>query len=309
MTLPTTRVGWALYLAGRGWPVLPLTPGDKTPFLSDWESRASTDPDLIGPYFTKYYDHNIGIATGPAGLIVIDLDQPKPSQATPKDGSIRRGAECGAQILAGLADRAGAVVPDTWTVRTPSGGTHLYFLARTGVRLRNSHHKLGWLIDTRAWGGQVVAPNSTTPTGTYELISDHDPVALPEWLYQPLAERPATATTAPNRIDAHNIIRWVEAAVAGEEGRLATAPEGSHNQAQQIAGRALGELVGAGVLDYHDALRRMEQAAQSHITGTCRCTGHGVRRVLESSLRYGMQRRRRLPAQRHDRRDHGRDAA
>jgi hypothetical protein len=120
-------------------------------------------------------------------------------------------------------------------------------------------------------------------------------------LYQLLAERPPTASTAPNRIDAHNITRWVEAAVTGEEKRLATAPEGGHNQAQQIAGRALGELVGAGHLDYYDALRRMERAAESHISGPCRCTARDVRRVLESSLRYGMQR----PRTRHD----GRDAA
>jgi hypothetical protein len=292
MDHPTSRLDWALYLAGRGWPVLPLTPGNKYPYMPDWEARATTDPDVITRFWTTHYDHNIGIACGPAGLVVVDLDMPKPAQTPPGNGSIRRGVQCGAQVLAALAEQAGEIVPDTWTVRTPSGGTHLYFQSPSGVRLRNTHHKLGWLIDTRAWGGQVVAPGSTTPTGAYELISDHDPVELPGWLYQLLTERPATASTAANRIDAHNITRWVEAAVTGEEKRLATAPEAQHNVAQQIAGRALGELVGGGHLDYHDALRRMEQAAQPHITGPCRCTAREVRRVLEACLRYGMDRPR-----------------
>jgi hypothetical protein len=295
------RLAWALYLAGRGWPVLPLTPGRKYPFMPDWEARATTDPDTITRFWTTYYDHNIGIACGPAGLVVVDLDLPKPRHAALSSGSIRRGVECGAQVLADLAEQADAAVPDTWTVKTPSGGTHLYFLPPTGVRLYNTHHKLGWLIDTRAWGGQVVAPGSTTSTGTYELISDHNPVELPAWLYQLLTERPPTTSTAPNRIDARNITRWVQAAVAGEQQRLATAPEGAHNQAQQIAGRALGELVGGHHLDYHDALQRMEQAAQPHITGPCRCTARSVRRVLESSLRYGIQRPRSLPS--HTRQD------
>jgi hypothetical protein len=64
---------------------VPITPGAKKPPVIDrWETRATTDPDQIrrwwhptGPRYT------IGIATGPSGLIIIDLDTTKPGEPVP----------------------------------------------------------------------------------------------------------------------------------------------------------------------------------------------------------------------------------
>jgi bifunctional DNA primase/polymerase-like protein len=74
--------------------------------------------------------------------------------------------------LAILAEEAGQPLPgDTLTVRTPTGGLHLYAVP-AGVVLRSTAGErgngLGWKFDTRAWGGYVVAPGSTTPDGRYE---------------------------------------------------------------------------------------------------------------------------------------------
>lgn len=72
----------ALDAASRDWRVFPLIPGDKRPAISEWETRATTDPDRITRAWSVAA-YNVGIATGPSGLIVIDLDKPKHPGDTP----------------------------------------------------------------------------------------------------------------------------------------------------------------------------------------------------------------------------------
>ncbi|MEU0667819.1 bifunctional DNA primase/polymerase [Streptomyces lavendulocolor] len=198
----------ALSAAERGWSVIPLHPrakrpaghperacpgtgrcagGHRTP-----EQRATTNPDLIhATWGTRPY--NVGIATGPAGLLVVDLDPVKPEEP--------KGAPDGATSFAALCERAGQTVPATYRVRTARGGQHLYFTAPAGVRMKCSVNRLGPHIDTRAWGGYVVAPGSTTRDGTYEVTDDAPVAPLPEWLATLLTEpaRPATVAIAPLR--------------------------------------------------------------------------------------------------------------
>ncbi|WP_254706431.1 bifunctional DNA primase/polymerase [Streptomyces lunaelactis] len=189
----------ALEAAGRDWPVIPLHPNAKRPAghperscpragrcvggHRNPEQRATTDPALIrSAWGSKPY--NVGIATGPAGLLVIDLDPCKPEEP--------KGAPDGATSLQALCERAGQALPGTYRVRT-ARGEHLYFTAPDGVRLKCSVDRLGPHIDTRAWGGYVVAPGSTVPEGTYE-IADPSPVAeLPGWLLALLIEQPKLA--------------------------------------------------------------------------------------------------------------------
>jgi hypothetical protein len=79
--------------------VFPLRPGTKRPALhrfdrcprtgpcqhthQGWERRATTDPDRIRAAWAAS-DHNIGLATGPSGLVVIDLDTATPSETPPE---------------------------------------------------------------------------------------------------------------------------------------------------------------------------------------------------------------------------------
>lgn len=184
---PSALLSAALAAAARGWPVIPLRPGRKYPALHGedacpgtgdcagghrkFEQRATTDPERIrrcwaaGPY-------NVGIATGPAGLLVVDLDTLKP-----KD---KKGTPDGVASFLALCERAGQAVPTTRTIRTPSGGRHLYFTAPAGVRLGSSKGTLAPKIDTRAWGGQVVAPGSVTREGPYAVLDDAPVANLPE---------------------------------------------------------------------------------------------------------------------------------
>ncbi|MFJ3510541.1 bifunctional DNA primase/polymerase [Streptomyces luteogriseus] len=198
----------ALTAAERGWPVIPLHSQAKRPAGHPErgcprsgrcagghrkpEQRATTNPDLIhATWATRPY--NVGIATGPAGLLVIDLDVCKPEEP--------KGAPDGATSLQALCERTGQTVPATYRVRTARGGEHLYFTAPPGVRLKNSANRLGPHIDTRAWGGYVVAPGSTTPDGAYEVADDVSVAPLPGWLAKRLTEpdRPTVVNLAPLR--------------------------------------------------------------------------------------------------------------
>ncbi len=118
----------ALAAADRGWHVFPLRPGEKAPALHGeatcrrtgdcaaghrkWEQRATLDPDRIRTAFSGAL-FNVGIATGPSGLLVIDLDRPKS-----KSGS---DTPDGVETFQALCERAGQPVPHTFTVRTASG--------------------------------------------------------------------------------------------------------------------------------------------------------------------------------------------
>ncbi|MDT7706430.1 MAG: hypothetical protein QOG20_2037 [Pseudonocardiales bacterium] len=137
---------------------------------------------------------NAGLATGPAGLLVVDCDtRTDPDDLTAGPPEECEGATGGVDVLALLAERAGATLPATFTVTTPSGGTHFYYRAPSGVELRNTAGLLGWKIDTRAHGGYVVAPGSTTSASAY-TVTDGRPVAelpgcLPGWLAGWLLQR------------------------------------------------------------------------------------------------------------------------
>ncbi|MFC7591275.1 bifunctional DNA primase/polymerase [Nonomuraea antimicrobica] len=73
------RTRYALAAARRGWHVFPVAIGDKPPAkgFTDWGANATTDPDLIRRWWTRA-PYNIGIACGPSGLVVVDLDTQKP---------------------------------------------------------------------------------------------------------------------------------------------------------------------------------------------------------------------------------------
>lgn len=264
----------ALEAAERGWPVFPLRPGSKIPaghpehrcprtsrcaegHLTP-EQRATCDPGLIRAAWTAR-PYNIGLATGPAGLVVIDLDQPKKAKS-------EKGTPCGVATFKALCERAGQPVPHTRTIRTASGGRHLYFTAPPGVELRNTAGHLGPLIDTRAHGGYVVAPGSTTPAGRYE-VTDPAPVApLPDWLTTalttnaPVARRPAPA---PAPVGTERLPAYVAAALKNERHNVATAPRGQRNAALVRAARALGRFVAAGQLARSEAEEALSWGAET----------------------------------------------
>lgn len=310
----------ALAMAARGWPVFPLLPGSKKPALHGdtaqrpcprtgmcagghrkWEQRAMTDPDLVRWYWTspRFAGANVGIATGPAGLLLVDLDVPHGPDDTPPESWSRRGARTGAGVFAAVCAEAGQPVPDdTFTVRTARGGRHLYYRVPPGVRLGSTDGDegagLGWKVDTRGWGGYVVAPGSATPDGRYEVIRDVPVTELPGWLAHRLTPRPPPAASAPVEIPAERLPGYVAAALAGECARVATAAPG-HGRTVFIAALALGQLTGAGALPPATAETALYTAAATHLDSGCGCTETEIRRAIRNGLAAGAARPRTLP--------------
>jgi hypothetical protein len=286
-------------LATRGWPVFPIrltVEQDgrvaKTPTIrgahpaghgchgqcgrlghGHWD--ATTDPDLIAAWTRAYPWCQWGIATGPAGLVVIDLDAGK---GTPPDRVLPDQAETeptpagivdGADVMCWAAERSHGRWPvDTYTVTTVSGGQHAYFTAPTGVVITSGAgltSGLGWCVDVRAHGGWVVAPGATCPAGTWTVDDPTVPVVpLPAWILLrlaavgrvadlgPLAPQPAPPPTRPGRPALSGGLHgrpYVTAALARELDTAATAGQGQRNVTLNRAAFNVGTLMDAAGLD------------------------------------------------------------
>ncbi|MGW6263233.1 bifunctional DNA primase/polymerase [Streptomyces sp. NPDC055085] len=295
--LSLTLLAWALDAGHRGWHLIPLRPNDKRPAGHSEqlcpgtgrcagghlkpEQRATTDTELITTAWTQQ-PYNIGIAAGPSGLLVIDLDMVKPSEP--------EGTPDGAASLQALCERAGQTLPATYQVRTPSGGQHLYFTPPPGVRLGNTANRLGHHIDTRGWGGYVVAPASTTPEGSYSLCDDRPPVPLPDWLCEALTkpQRAVRSASAPVTTSA---VGYAAAALRSEVSNVATAGDGTRNAVLLRAARALGRLIASGDLDRSEVEEALSRAASGNATQAQRYYDDVIQRGLDWSIAHNPQRR------------------
>ncbi|MGW2591802.1 bifunctional DNA primase/polymerase [Streptomyces sp. NPDC001515] len=321
--LGTTRLATALWCAEQGWPVHPLLPGRTTPLANCTACRtpghtpagcpctaahgwchgfhaATLDTDRITRWWTDNPDHGVGVACGPARLVVVDIDaRPAPPPARDRiwpgieidDTVDLTGLANGFDTLAVLAALRGQDSPahDTRTlrVRTPSGGLHVWYRADdTRHWCRSSgnspRHALAWQVGIRAHGGYVVAPATTTPTGTYEpLDGSPTPAPLPGWLavelertghHRPHVPHPRGPRRAPARAQ-----QAVRAAGAGHQRItriMVTALQEIHDcgrvhdgagftAALNRAAHTLGGLVAAGHLTQDAATQALREAAHA----------------------------------------------
>jgi Bifunctional DNA primase/polymerase, N-terminal len=285
-TICTNLRAWALHFAARGWHVFPITPGAKKPPAIDrWETRASTGPDQIHRWW-RNIPFTIGIATGPSGLVVVDLDTRKPGEIVPAQWTTL-GIRSSVEVLRSLVRQRHTSITPTYMVSTPSGGWHLYYTAPAGVPLRNTQAALGWKIDTRAHGGYVVAPGCPVSPSGYQLIDDRDPVELPSWLHQALTPTPSPALSGSAVAATINASGYVHAAVRNECQRIRTAPPGQHNAMLCRAAYALGQLVGAGLLTETVARPQLTTAAEALVSADCDCTPREITRVISAGLAAG----------------------
>lgn len=269
----------ALSAVASGWHIFPCLPGRKQPALAvDWQAIATIDPARIRAWWRRT-PFNIGIACGPSGLVVIDLDVPGHG-----DGRDAEDAANGTDWLADLCRQHGEPYPDgTLAVRTPSGGQHFYFRSPPDVRIANSAGKLAPLIDIRGTGGYVVGFGSRTPQGRYEVTSSLPPAPLPTWLSELARQpdhRPLAADGPPRPIS--NASAYGDAALGYEAKTVARATEGTRNDTLFKAARSLGQLVAGGVLRADDV--RASLTAAGATAGLERAE---IRRTIESGLRSG----------------------
>lgn len=169
----------ALTYGARGWRCIPVhsidastgkctceradcgSPG-KHPTRSNWVKAATTDTKKLSQIFAGSL--NVGIVTGPGSdILVVDIE-----------------------IGEGLENAKPLNLPPTYTVRTGSGGVHLYY--HSNLDLHGGTHKLARKIDVRCHGGMVVAPPSVSGRGQYAVTDPRDPVELPQWIVDRLTK-------------------------------------------------------------------------------------------------------------------------
>lgn len=276
----------------RGLHVFPVVPGGKRPAVREWEQRATVDAGRIERCWSAG-DFNVGVATGPSGLVVVDLDVPK-DETDAAPAGMPAGIGCGEDVLAVLADEHGEPYPsETFTVRTGRGGTHLYFTAPEDVELRNTAGTLGWKVDTRASGGYVVGAGSVVDGRAYTVVHDVVPAPLPGWLVtllKPAPLPPQKPVTVPlSATDRRG--RYLKAAVRAELDRVTGSGPGERNTALYRASVALGQLVAGGELGASEVAEWLTSVAVQ--------VGQGereARRTVESGFRAAQQRPRTVAA-------------
>ncbi|MCP2330734.1 bifunctional DNA primase/polymerase [Actinoalloteichus caeruleus] len=279
----------ALAAARRGWHVFPCRAGRKPPAVRSWEDRATTDADRIRRCWAAG-EWNIGVAAGPSQLVVIDLDVAKPGEHPPR-GLGHAGISGGLDSLTALAEDEGAPLADlldTYTVRTPSGGEHLYFQAPPGCGVRCSAGRLARWIDVRAAGGYVLGAGSVGPGGPYTPTGADHIAELPGWITRRLADRPAPAISAPRQTAVTHPDAYVQAALDGEWRRVRTAQPGGRNQALFVAAASLGRLVAAGRLTEVEVRRHLDQATTPHVPAAY--TQRERDATVTSGIRHGIRR-------------------
>jgi len=167
------------YISG-GMRIFPCKSNGKSPLITGWQEKASTDQEIVGTWWDKFPHANIGAVTGKkANLVVVDVD-------------VKKGAR-GMESLKQLQDECGQF--DTRLVHTPSGGLHYYFSYPQGVDTLKNKANLMPGIDIRADGGLVIAPGSSIDGNPYEFEDiDKEIAELPKELLKILTEPKAKTT-------------------------------------------------------------------------------------------------------------------
>jgi hypothetical protein len=282
----------ALDYAAHGWAIFPVhgvsscrcgsrmsdcsSPG-KHPLTRRGAKDATTDARVIAGWWRRWPDANLALATGAAsGVVVIDVDPPR-----------------GELSLNRLED-AGYELPETATVRTGSGGLHLYFAA-PDLPLGNSAGRLPGVglelpgIDLRADGGYVVAPPSVHVAGSgYVWIETEVELAeAPPWLAP--TEQVPRAAPASSPVPPGSSTPYGLAALSGELEELRSAPVGTRNHTLNRCAFRLGRLVAGGELSEAEMIEALRAQA----------LGRGLSpREIERTISSGLEAGRRQPRSR-----------
>jgi putative DNA primase/helicase len=155
-------------LAREGWRLFPCRARGKSPLISDWPTKATTNEAQLREWAAQFPGCNWGAATGAtSGIIAIDCD----------------GAEGTLWI-----ERQRELHGDGWTSTRTSEtarGKHLFFRTPNDITVRNSVGSIAPGIDIRGEGGFVVVPPSTHETGvTYQWTTATAVQDAPGWLVQ-----------------------------------------------------------------------------------------------------------------------------
>lgn len=244
----------ALACASMGWPVLPLRRATKRPALKRWPELATTSVETIQEWWSAAFVGCLcGVATGrEAGIWVLDVDVK---------------ADNGVEALLALEARLGSL-PRTFTVRTPSGGWHLYFTYPEDREVKTSgttdRTPVEWRgLESRGWHGQVVAPGTAIGALKYEVVEDTEVAEAPDWLLDHFTrrEREPWAGEVVDRSYDQGLLEWAEEELEREAAELAEVTQG-RNTSLNLAAFRLGGLAAHALLAEEDVRRELHAACE-----------------------------------------------
>ena len=224
---------YALMLAVEGFAVFPVGQ-DKAPRCPRGHKAASTEPERVRTMAAQFGFVLVGVATGEASkLAVLDVDR--------QHGGLN------------WYDANRERLPETFTYRTRSGGLHLWFQHKPGLRCSTARIAPG--IDVKAEGGAC----TYWPAAGFEVLCGAPMADWPEWLTppeKPTPEPPAlpvfTGETAARR--------YAEAAMRRAIIEVSTAPAGQRNQGLNAATYSLLRLVETGAVTTREVASAMAHA-------------------------------------------------
>ncbi|MBO3744902.1 bifunctional DNA primase/polymerase [Streptosporangiaceae bacterium NEAU-GS5] len=338
MTPAEPPLSLAKQFAARGWHVLPLSPTSKRPLANCSQCQitgathrietcpclprgrwchgvrtATTDAERLTAWWQRQPDAVPGIAAGPSGLVLIDLDahdeelpQHPATELVPGHDLSSTGINwssviTGMHTLVVLAQLHGG--PEPWpadpahqplVVATPSGGRHLWYQAPANG-LRQAIGELGWQIDIKAGWNYGIAPGATTGAGTYRVLSGTHaaPGQMPDWLarevvrvastrprHHPHATRPAdrSRTTAAN---------YLTTVISRGATRLTGLTDGRQRALAALAYQAGGLLTWSGLPESHVVSWLITAGEASGLP--TRVATRIVRRALANGMRQPLQ--------------------
>lgn len=225
----------ALALAERGLLVFPCS-DSKRPTCPHGFHDASSDPATVRALWRARPGALIGVPTGAVtGIFVLDIDSAKHESAEE------------------WFERHAPSLPETRSHRTRSGGLHLLFKHRGG--LRNSQAKLALGVDTRGDGGSAIWWPAVIEHGHHRA-----PLAdIPDWLAEALTPPPPEARPVVERPRTPAAAR---AKIEGIVGTVAAAREGQRNGLAYWGACRLAELVRQAVVSHGDAIALAVEAAR-----------------------------------------------
>jgi Bifunctional DNA primase/polymerase, N-terminal len=184
--------------------------------------------------WSRYPGGRIGVPTGPAsGLAVLDVD---PGKGGDEWWNANRSR-----------------LPATRMHRTRSGGIHVLFKHRDGLRCSAS--KIAPGIDVRAEGGYIVwHPFHNLPVRDFQLAD------WPDWL-RPPAPEPVRFTPLP--AGPVNSSRYGSSALDRACAAISVAANGAQEATLNREAFSIGQLAAVGIVDRAGALNRVTAAALS----------------------------------------------
>ncbi len=250
----------ALALAARGFHVFPCLPS-KAPACPHGHLDATANPAALRELWRRYGGDLVGTPTGTVNAFdVLDID-PRHGGDTWHTANLAR-------------------LPATRTHETRSGGLHLCFSHRDGVK--NSASKIAPGIDVRGGGGFVI----WWPAAGCRVLQAGPPVDWPDWLVTLLCPPPPAPPSPPvpmhTNVNANTLaLRLIQRALF----KVRTASPGERHTKLRAAACTIGGLLDE--VGFSEAAAERELLAAVLAAGGNDVREPNAKRTIEWGLKRG----------------------